>query len=244
MKKLGIVGGLAWPSTIDYYRALCRMAVARHAGEGPASTPEMCIESLDVAKSFGMIGKAGDEASWASYDRYFRQALERLEAAGAEVAIIAANTPHNRFDAITRGMRLPVVSIFEAVARECARLGVREMLVLGTALTMQSPVFPAVLARFGVRGFAPASAEERAKVLGIIAELYAERAVNAAARIREVVDRVMPAAGGERAVCLGCTELPLAFPAIEREPSLAVGDVRYFNSTIIHAREAFAALEG
>jgi aspartate racemase len=158
--------------------------------------------------------------------------------------IIAANTPHNRFDAITRGLRLPVVSIFEAVARECARLGIREMLVLGTALTMQSPVFPAVLARFGVRALAPESAEERAKVLAIIAELYAERAVNAAARIREVVDRVMPATGAERAVCLGCTELPLAFPAIEREASLVVGDVRYLNSTIIHAREAFAALEG
>ena len=76
MKKLGIVGGVAWPSTIDYYRAICRLSVAYHADKaviGPPPVPEMAIESLNINKSFGLRGGAvTDDASWASYDEYFQ----------------------------------------------------------------------------------------------------------------------------------------------------------------------------
>jgi aspartate racemase len=245
MKKLGILGGVAWPSTVDYYRAICRLSVAHHADKsviGPPPVPEMSIESLDISKSFGLRGGAvTDDVSWANYDQYFREALRRLEASGAELAIIASNTPHNRFAAITQGIRIPVLSIFEAVAQECAQRGVEEMLILGTAPTMDSPVFEGVLSRVGIRAFAPKLAEERAKIVALISELYADRNEDAASRIRSVVDRSLPITGRARAVCLACTELPLAFPEIEGESFLVVGDVCYVNSTMIHARAAFAA---
>jgi aspartate racemase len=245
MKKLGILGGVAWPSTVDYYRAICRLSVAYHADKaviGPPPVPEMAIESLDINKSFRLRGGAvTDDASWANYDQYFRAALQRLEASGAELAIIASSTPHNRFSAITQGIRIPVLSIFEAIGQECARLGVQKMLILGTAPTMDLPVFPEVLSRFGIRAYAPRLAEERAKVVALISELYADRNENAASRIHSVVDNSFPIAGHVRTVCLACTELPLAFPEIERESSLVVGDICYVNSTMIHARAAFAA---
>ena len=87
--------------------------------------PEMSIESVNLNESFQRQGVGGDEASWSRFDAYFHAALKRLEASGVDFAIIASNTPHNRYEAITRGIRIPVISIFEVVAKECARQGVQ-----------------------------------------------------------------------------------------------------------------------
>jgi len=78
----------------------------------------MSIESLDLNRAFSYIGTIGDEESWEKFDAYHRDALRRLEASGADFAIIASNTPHHRFGAITSGIRMPVISIFEAVAKD------------------------------------------------------------------------------------------------------------------------------
>lgn len=246
MKKLGIVGGIAWPSTIDYYRAICRLSLDYHKQKpisGPPPVPEMTIESLNINKSFGLRGGSiADDASWAKYDQYFREALRRVEANGADLAIIASNTPHNRYASITSGIKIPVLSMFEAVAKDCARIGVTEMLILGTAPTMDSPAFSEVLARSGIRASAPSMQGERAKVVALISELYAERDEDAAGRIRSIVDASCPKNGAVRAVCLACTELPLAFPNIERETDIVMDDIRYINTTMIHAKAAFSAL--
>jgi aspartate racemase len=246
MKKLGIVGGVAWPSTIEYYGAICRLSIAFHANKGisgPPPVPEMSIESLNINKSFGLRGNnANDNESWARYDEYFRDALQRLQKSGAEIAIIASNTPHNRFRSITRGIDIEVISIFDAVAKECNRLNIDELLILGTAPTMAMPVFSDTLKRFGVDGFAPTSEVDRESVVKLISELYADVSDNAGERIRRVVDNAMPETGKNRAVCLACTELPLAFPQIAKATSLSVDGVLYMNTTMIHAKAAFKAL--
>jgi hypothetical protein len=78
VKKIGIVGGLAWPSTVQYYSELCRRSEQWHLQRNlPLQTPEIAIESLNLAKAFSYIGSDGDEASWARFDAYHRTALER-----------------------------------------------------------------------------------------------------------------------------------------------------------------------
>ena len=67
--------------------------------------------------------------------------LKRLEASGAAFALMASNTPHHRLEAIVRGVRIPIISIFEAAANKSARIGAAEVLILGTTLTMRSQVF-------------------------------------------------------------------------------------------------------
>ena len=246
MKKLGIVGGVAWPSTIDYYKAICRLSLAHHEGKsisGPPPVPEMTIESLNINRSFGLRGGSiADDASWARYDQYFREALKRIEASGADLAIIASNTPHNRYASITSGIKIPVLSIFEAVAKHCVRTKVTEMLILGTAPTMDSLAFPEVLAKFDIKAYAPPAQDEQAKIVALISELYADRDNDAAKRIRSVVDASFPENGMVRAACLACTELPLAFPSIEGETDIVLENVRYINTTMIHAKAAFSAL--
>jgi aspartate racemase len=88
MKKIGIVGGIAWLSTVDYYAALCRRGEELHLANnlpGAPSTPEICIESPDLNKAASYIGIDGNEASWSRFDEYHRVALQRLEASDADV---------------------------------------------------------------------------------------------------------------------------------------------------------------
>ncbi len=107
MKKIGILGGLAWPATVEYYKAICQLSQTYHATSalsGPSPMPEMCIESVNINYSYNRRGRFGDEMSWKEYDAYFHAALQRLEASGVDFAIIASNTPHNRFETITRDL--------------------------------------------------------------------------------------------------------------------------------------------
>lgn len=158
MKKIGIVGGTAWVSTVEYYAAICAI------GEDAGVQPEFSIESIDNARAQAYIGSFNDEPSWERFDAYYRAALENVERAGAQVALLAANTPHHRFAAITAGIGIPVVSIIDAVARTCASLGQNRLLLLGTALTMSSSVMRARYGEHGIDVVTPPASEHPAIV--------------------------------------------------------------------------------
>lgn len=242
-KKIGIIGGIAWQSTVEYYRTICQLSQARFAAEGgtgPADMPEFSIESVNIRESQSRRGVAGDKASWARFDAYFQAALQRLQASGADFAVIASNTPHNRFDAITRGLDMPVLCMFEVVAQACRREGVGRLLILGTEPTMSLPAFPAVLQRHGVQGRVPTDTADRALVHRLIEDLQAGRGDGAAARLHDLVQRSVAAEpGGRPVVALACTELPLAFPAHADDGLFEAGGVLYLNTTALHARAAF-----
>lgn len=248
MNKIGIVGGVAWPSTVDYYAGLCRRSERRHRAlglRGPAPMPEMAIESLDVRRAIGLLGRAGDEASWTLFDDYHRAALRRLEASGAALAVIASNTPHDRLQEIVRGVAIPVIDLVEAAARACAGLGATRVLLLGTAVTMDSARFREGFARWGVEAAAPGDAALRAQVAALIAELQAGVRHDAGERLRGIVRAACGGIPGPSlAVCLACTELPLAFPAHADEAVFDLGGVAWVNTTAAHVDAAFALAVG
>jgi aspartate racemase len=126
MKKIGIVGGVGWQSTMEYYSGLCCRSEQWHLARDPRgvpTTPEISIESLDLAKAISYLGSDDDEQSWSQFDEYHRRALKRLETNAADFALMASNTPHHRFEAIVRGIRIPVISILDEMAKESARIG-------------------------------------------------------------------------------------------------------------------------
>jgi aspartate racemase len=249
MKKIGIVGGLGWLSTVDYYTGICRWSESRGAAgnrDGPRSVPEMSIESLDLRKAVSYIGVDGDDASWSRFDEYHRAALQRLEDSGADVAVIASNTPHHRFDAIVCGVRIPVINIYEAVAAKCARLEAKRVLILGTAVTMGSPAIRKRFAERGVEAVGPPNQEARAQTTSVIAELQAGKSEGTAERIGRIARTSFAAQfTGPPLVCLACTELPLAFPEWKAIESFEVSGVTYVNSAAVHVGAAceFAAAE-
>ncbi len=243
MKRIGIVGGVGWQSTVEYYAGLCRISEHRRAAknlrDGPL-TPEICIESLDLNMATALLGRDDDEASWHRFDDYHRTALKRLQASDADVAAIASNTPHHRLASILRGIGIPVLSILEAAATEAARRGVTRALILGTSLTMESPMYPESFLKRGMEAASPSDARTRSMVVDLIAELHAERIEGAAERIREIAQRTFAHQFvGGAAVCLACTELPLAFPSSKELPSFEKDGILYINTSAAHIDALF-----
>jgi aspartate racemase len=240
MKKIGIVGGIGWHSTLEYYREICRWANEPYLAGGLAgmpSTPEIVIESLDMAKSHSLLGNDGDERSWCGFDNYHRAALQRLEASGAEVALLASNTPHHRFEEIVRGAKIPVISILDATAKEAVRIGARRVLILGTALMMRSDRFKAAFARHGIELIAPRSESLQAATVTLVERLQRGRVKGAATRLGKIAIASWPFAE-EPVVCLARSELSLAVPVSRTrprlKPSFKYGGVTYISTMGAH----------
>lgn len=194
MKTIGIVGGIGPESTIDYYRLL--MA---------AGHTKVIINSVAVQHLLGMMMN-GDSKGVADY---LCGAVEQLVNAGAEVAIIAANTPHIVFDEVQTRSRIPMVSIVEAVAEHVAVAGMTSVGLLGTRFTMEGRFYPDVFARRGLSVVPPAAADleyVHAKYLG---EFLKNQFLPATRDgVLQVIDR-MKRDLGVQAVILGGTELPI-----------------------------------
>jgi aspartate racemase len=229
MKKIGIVGGVAWPSTVEYYSEICR----RCEESNPFAMPEISIESLDHHQAVSFLGTDGHEETWLQFDHYHRAALQRLQASGAAFALIASNTPHHRLEAIVRGVTIPVVSIFEAVAKESARIGAKQVLILGTALTMSSQVFRDKFAEYGIEAAGPIEESTRSSTIALIKDLQQGKPEDAAEQLGRIAK-----ASQRNVVCLACTELPLAFPREKHLPTFESNGLVFINSTIAHVNAA------
>lgn len=238
MKKIGIVGGVGWRSTAEYYAEICRRSEQLHLARrmpGVPSTPPIAIESLDLAQALEYLGNDKDERSWSRFDEYHRAALLRLAAGGSHVALIASNTPHHRWDSIVRGVPIPVISIVDAAAREAIHLGAREVLILGTALTMESARFREAFGKHGIHAAGPRSQAVRERTLALIEELQRGQRKGATGRLTRIAKAVFADQFSvEPAVCLACTELPLAFPARKMVPSFQYGGVTWINTVAAH----------
>jgi aspartate racemase len=244
MKKIGIVGGVAWPSTVEYYSEICRGSERWHKDHnlpGMPSTPEMTIESLDINKAVSYLGIDGDEASWLRFDEYHRSALERLEAGGADFAIIASNTPHHRFEAIVRGVAIPVLNIFEVTAKESARIGAAQVLIIGTNLTMSSRKLREEFAKFGVEAAGPQDEVVRLATVRLIADLQLGKLEGAAGRLGTIAKSSFKRQFGMNpVVCLACTELPLAFQDQKTATIFELDGILYINTSMVHINAALA----
>lgn len=243
MKRIGIVGGVGWQSTVEYYTGLCRLSEQRRTAgklrDAPL-TPEICIESLDLKTATKLLGHDDDEDSWHGFDEYHRTALQRLQASDAEVAAIASNSAHHRLASIISGIGIPVLSILDATAKEAARIGATRVLILGTSLTMQSQMYPDRFRRYGIEAASPIDPDVRTAVIDIIAEIHRDDIPGTGARIHAVAEacfgRKIPEGA---AVCLACTELPLAYPASKESPSFTENGMRYINTSAAHIHALF-----
>jgi aspartate racemase len=244
MKKIGIVGGVGWQSTMEYYSGLCLRSEQWHLVKKPREVPampEISIESLDLAKAISYLGSDDDEPSWSNFDSYHHAALRRLEANGADFAMMASNTPHHRFGAIVAGIRIPVISILDKMAKESARIGAQQVLLLGTALTMRSPKFREAFAEYGIEASGPLDESLRAMTAQLIMDLQLGKSESADSRLATVARLSLDENqfGDQAAVCLACTELPLAFAGIKQLTTFEYDGILFINTTAVHIDAAF-----
>jgi len=229
MKTLGIIGGIAPESTVEYYRQVISLYRER---TGNGSYPSIVINSIDLQRLLDAVG-AGRLSELADY---LVVELGRLAAAGAEVALLASNTPHIVFDEVRSRCPIPLLSIVEAAAAAARELGFRRVGLLGTRFTMQARFYPDVFAEQGVAVVSPTPDEQE-----YVHSRYVGELVNGVFRdetrqgVLAIVDR-MKHRDAIEAMILGGTELPLLF----REgpmPSLPLLD-----TTRIHVERAVSYL--
>jgi len=237
-----MIGGLAWPSTNDYYRIICTMANRHFADLGyddPLPTPPMSIESVDISVTRKLRGNNDDPGSWAAFEDYFRNLLSALESAGVDFAFIASNTPHMRLDGIVKGSRLPVNSILDATASALQDCGSDRALVLGTPVTMRAAAYPAALTRHNIEAFTLTNDTEVSELARLIdIDIYAGDTESTRAWMMSMGKREQKRSGIDT-VCLACTELPLAFPEHADDVEFEIDGLRYLNTTNAHARSVF-----
>jgi aspartate racemase len=238
LKKIGLVGGIAWLSTAEYYKGICLRSEQRLRSRertGAPAMPELVIESLDLHRAVAYIGQDESAESWSRFDEYHRAALRRLEASGAQVAAIASFTAHHRLADIAQGIKIPVIDVFDIAARECWRAGARQALILGTAPTMNSARLRAVFAGYGVEAAGPKDKTSQKAVQRLIDELHRGNEFGVAGdRIDEIAARAVAAEKGvSPIICLACTELPLAF-ATQARALFRHLKRTYLNATAAH----------
>ena len=153
MKTLGIVGGLGPESTIDYYRAIIGLFRRQTQNQG---YPHILIDSLDVDLGIRLVEKK----DWDSLSQYLADGFARLAGAGAEIGLMAANTPHIVFDEVRGRSPIQLISIVEATCDEVIRRGFKRVGLMGTGFTMNGRFYPDVFEREGIALVLPSEDEQ------------------------------------------------------------------------------------
>ncbi len=223
MKTLGLLGGMTWHSTADYYR-LINDGVQRKLGG--VHSAEIVMYSLD----FAPVEALQDAGRWDELGRIMAAGARRLASAGAHALVICANTMH-RLAPEAAEAGLPIIHIADAAAAAVKARGLRTVGLLGTRYTMEQDFYRRRLTeRHGLEVLVP-EPPDRAEVDRVIFEELVLGRVEASSRSRyqEVVDRL--ARSGAQGVIAGCTEIGML---------LSPSDVSLplFDTTEIHARAA------
>jgi len=220
MRTIGIVGGLGPESTVDYYRTViseCRDMKAGHV-------PEIIIYSLNL-KEFPPIEQRDAITKWLLH------ALRSLHSAGADFAIISANTPHIVFDEVKALSPLPLLSIVEETRKAVKALDLKKVGLLGTRITMSSDFFQRVFARDDISIVVPTQSEQEYVEDKISSEIMFNKICEDTRQgLLNIVKRMVDE-DGIHGLILGCTELPLILTGNEF-------GIPFLNTTQIHVRSA------
>lgn len=229
MKTVGIIGGIGPESTIEYYRSI----IASYRRQQPdGSAPSIILNSISVQELLAMMNR--DDLP-AVID-YLVPEIKRLAAAGANFALIAANTPHIVFDEVQRSSPIPLLSIVEATCAEAKTRAIKRAGLLGTRFTMQASFYPNVFSREGIALVMPDAGEQAYIHDKYVNELLKDVFLpTTRERLLEIIRR-MREQGQIECVVLAGTELPLILSQGE-----AAG-IPLLDTTKIHVEAAVARL--
>jgi len=209
-KRIGILGGISHESTAKYYTLLHEKY---HARLGDYHYPETVVFSLDFQRFTDHENTDRD-----AYIGYIMHGVRGLENAGAELVVMAANSPHTVYREVSEAAGVPMISIADATAEKVAELGLERVLLLGIKFTMQSTFYHEKLGEHGVAVVTPDEREQDEINRIIFDELViGVHREESKKRLLEIMGSY-PVDG----VILGCTELPLIIG--EGDTGLAVLD--------------------
>jgi aspartate racemase len=221
MRTIGLIGGVSWESTLEYYRIINQEINKRLGGYHSA---KCLIYSVDFAEieELQRLGK------WEVIRDIITDAALNLKKGGADFVLICTNTLHKIADDIEKSAGIPLIHIVDAAGREIAKRDIRKVGLLGTRFTMEEGFYKDfLLDKFGINVIIPGESD-REIVHNIIFEELCFGVVKESSREHYVRIINQMADEGAEGVILGCTEIPLL---------VNQADVRVplFNTTELHA---------
>ncbi len=224
MKTIGLLGGMTWHSTVEYYRLINSGVHQRLGGSH-------CARCILYSVEFAEVERLQDAGEWDALAAFMIDLARRVESAGADFLVICANTMHRMAGAVEAAVSIPLLHIADATAGEIQRQGLKTVGLLGTRYTMEQDFYRARLEQqHGLEVLIP-GAEERETVHKIIYRELGRGIISETSRdaYRSVI-RNLEARGAE-GIILGCTEIPLLIRPQDYPMPL-------FDTTAIHAEAA------
>ncbi|WP_341202256.1 aspartate/glutamate racemase family protein [Planomicrobium okeanokoites] len=223
MKTIGLIGGMSWESSLEYYRMINKKVNARLGGLHSA---ECLLYSVD----FDEIEQLQSAGEWQKAGEQLADTAKKLEQAGAEFIVICTNTMHKVVGQIEEKISIPVLHIADATAAEIRRQNLVKVGLLGTRYTMEQDFYRSRIESHGIDVLVPPS-QQHGEINRIIFEELVAGDLRQSSKetfqqaIRELV------ADGAEGIILGCTEIGLLIKPQDAE-------VPVFDTTEIHAAAA------
>lgn len=223
MKILGLIGGISWVSTMDYYR-LINQGVNDRLGGLNAS------QCIIYSFNFADIKKNNDANDWETTYQMVVSACNHLKSCGATGIVFCANTMHLIADSVEAQVGLPIIHIATVTATAIEKVGLRKVGLLGTKYTMELPFFKSKLSDKGIETIIPEE-QDREYVHNSIFEELGKGVFTAEAKQRylQIIEKLK--AEGVEGIILGCTEIPLLIQ--QSDVSVPI-----FNTTLLHSAAA------
>ena len=221
MKTIGLIGGMSWESSIEYYRIINETAKAKLGGLHSA-------KSLMVTVDFAEIEKLQHEDRWDEAGQILAKCAQDLEHGGADFIVLCTNTMHKLADKITANVKIPFLHIADATAEKIIAAGMKKIGLLGTRFTMEHDFYKGrLIQNFGLEVLTPNESNREIVHRVIYDELVQGKVLDASrAEYRRIM--VSLAAQDVEGIILGCTEIELL---VKQEDSR----VPLFATTSIHA---------
>ncbi|MCT4626608.1 aspartate/glutamate racemase family protein [Halodesulfovibrio sp.] len=202
MKKIGLIGGMSWESTVTYYRLLNEGVRERLGG---LHSCRILMESVDFSEYETLMQKD----DWEGIGNKLTQTALNTEAAGADMLLIGANTMHMAADTVQSSLEIPLIHIADAIAEKAKELNVQKLGLLGTTFTMEKDFITRPLTeKYGLDVLIP---DEKARTVihdSIFNEFCYGKFISSTRekyiRIIQQLER-----DGAEAIILGCTEIAL-----------------------------------
>ena len=224
MKTIGLIGGMSWESSIEYYRVINQAVKQRLGGLHSAK----CIMySVDFAE----VEPLQHEGQWEEAAKHMIRAAQSVEAAGADFLVLCTNTMHKTAGEIEKATSIPLLHIADATAQQIKQQGLTTVGLLGTRFTMEDDFYKGrLIQRHSLSVLVPDQTERRI-IHEVIYDELCRGVIQSASRQRyvEIMDHLV--SRGAEAIILGCTEIGLLVGADDCR-------VPVFDTTKIHAQAA------
>jgi aspartate racemase len=223
-RTLGLIGGMSWESSAEYYRVINQVSKERRGGHHT-------VASLMLTVDFGEVEELQHRGEWARLGEMMAQAARQLEAGGADCVVLCTNTMHKLASSIEAAVRIPLLHIADPTGEAIRTAGHSHVGLLGTAFTMEQEFYRERLERrFGLQVLVPEERDRRIVHRAIYEELCHGRVLDGSRReYQRIIDSLRER--GAQCVILGCTEITLLI-------SPADSSLPVFDTTRLHAEGA------